>query len=451
LDFFKQMRAEGRNANIVATFVFYFVASLSHGIAGSVSSNLLFLLTGANVYVGWAVGVQGILQMLVALPAGWWADRPNCSRARMLKYGAIIGWLECVVKLVTLVIVVTNDTNNDWAYYAALLVAHALYGIHFGCIDPPMDALFADSMRNGDERTQQESRRALLDNLGSASGPLTSLMLFGIIGNEWSRHAMSLVWLVGVLLSTVAVGCLFVYRDDAVVVVVTTEAVEVEKGENSSSSEPRLFQQIRRLTPYLCIVCDIVWALGTGMSTAFWSLFLANEVGMSPMAVSITLLLSSLVTVAIVQAAPVVAHYGGRVGLTMCLSSMGVATMLIIAVVHEPWLVSLLLIIRNAALYATTPLLRAVLMDSVGVGQRGKWASVSSVTTLGWSGSAVLGGWLCDVYGYGTTFYVTALVQSIALLPLVPLLLLERRCCVGRAAANQPYTKVEVSEPQSIP
>mmetsp|Transcript_6172 Transcript_6172/g.9444 ORF Transcript_6172/g.9444 Transcript_6172/m.9444 type:complete len:109 (+) Transcript_6172:3145-3471(+) len=53
-------------------------------------------------------------------------------------------------------------------------------------------------------------------------------------------------------------------------------------------------------------------------------------------------------------------------------------------------------------------------MDYVPKKTRARWNSVDSITRFGWSGSAVVGGFLVDHYDYSTTFLVTAIMQVVA-------------------------------------
>jgi hypothetical protein len=58
-------------------------------------------------------------------------------------------------------------------------------------------------------------------------------------------------------------------------------------------------------------------------------------------------------------------------------------------------------------------------MDCVPESSRGRWNSWESVTGFTWSGSAALGGLLIDRYSYRVCFVVTALIYSVASLPLL--------------------------------
>jgi predicted MFS family arabinose efflux permease len=64
--------------------------------------------------------------------------------------------------------------------------------------------------------------------------------------------------------------------------------------------------------------------------------------------------------------------------------------------------------------------------DHIDEKSRGKWESFNSITTAGWCGSAMLGGWICDQYGYGTTFYVTVILQFFGTILLIPVLFKEK-------------------------
>eukprot|EP00798_Chlamydomonas_sp_ICE-L_P012199 gene12200-15325_t len=77
-------------------------------------------------------------------------------------------------------------------------------------------------------------------------------------------------------------------------------------------------------------------------------------------------------------------------------------------------------------------------MDWVPKKSRAAWSSVESIAIFGWSGSAAVGGWLIAVYGFQTTFFITATMQlaawsvSTLLIPIVP----SDKKAAARAAAN---------------
>ena len=68
------------------------------------------------------------------------------------------------------------------------------------------------------------------------------------------------------------------------------------------------------------------------------------------------------------------------------------------------------------------PIKKGILMDYVPKKTRARWNSFDSVTRFGWSGSAVLGGYIIDRWGYGYSFLATAICQGISALVLLLLL-----------------------------
>ena len=75
-----------------------------------------------------------------------------------------------------------------------------------------------------------------------------------------------------------------------------------------------------------------------------------------------------------------------------------------------------LLYLLTCEQHASRPLKKAALNDHVPHASRGRWNALDGVTRFGWSGSAVLGGYLVDRGGYALTFVVTAATQLIAAL-----------------------------------
>lgn len=51
--------------------------------------------------------------------------------------------------------------------------------------------------------------------------------------------------------------------------------------------------------------------------------------------------------------------------------------------------------------------------------KRGRWNSLDCITKALWSGSAALGGWIVDRYGYFSNFILTACLQSLTIIPLI--------------------------------
>ena len=65
---------------------------------------------------------------------------------------------------------------------------------------------------------------------------------------------------------------------------------------------------------------------------------------------------------------------------------------------------------------------------------------------FGWSGSAVVGGFLIDSYGFRITFLITAAMQSVSLVFLVALLPVVRSCLSAYKDIN---TQDSILQPQT--
>jgi MFS family permease len=79
-------------------------------------------------------------------------------------------------------------------------------------------------------------------------------------------------------------------------------------------------------------------------------------------------------------------------------------------------------LLRTWLMNCVAGLTKSVLNDYVSKKHRAKWNSLESINIFSWSGSAALGGWLVDTYGYQATFLVTAALQATAAMMLTPLL-----------------------------
>jgi MFS family permease len=181
-----------------------------------------------------------------------------------------------------------------------------------------------------------------------------------------------------------------------------------------------------RHVPYIIFASDFTIAVGAGMTVQFFALFFAHDEGLSPIAVASIWVGCPLLIAATSAAAVPLARRIGRavtavacdaVG-TLCILGLGLGAAL------PPWAVIAVYLVRTAAMNASYPVQRAILMDLVAKKQRGRWNSLENLTAFTWTGSAALGGVLVDRFGYRFTFLITAAIYSLAtciLCMLVPL------------------------------
>merc|ERR1719424_907086 len=84
-------------------------------------------------------------------------------------------------------------------------------------------------------------------------------------------------------------------------------------------------------------------------------------------------------------------------------------------------------LVRTGLMNCTYPLEESILMDFVPSHTRARRKSLDSVSVFGWCGSAALGGYLADRFGYTFTFLVTASIQGTATLLQATLMLVVPR------------------------
>lgn len=170
-----------------------------------------------------------------------------------------------------------------------------------------------------------------------------------------------------------------------------------------------------------------------------------KEVGLDPARTNAVLALTPLITAAAAFACQRCSRVLGRIQTCLMFRSMGVALLLWMglqpAIWKQPW-VPLVFMARTALTNCGYPVRRSILMDFVPKSRcvkcllqkeegcllhgkafhqramwvsltincsRAKWSSMQVLFQFGWSGSAVLGGWLVDRFGFQVAFLVTGM------------------------------------------
>ncbi len=182
--------------------------------------------------------------------------------------------------------------------------------------------------------------------------------------------------------------------------------------------------------PFILATSDIIIGLASGMTIKFFPIFFKDEVALKPLYVN---LLYCCVPVGLSLCSFVcqrVSRVIGRVQAMTLFKAVGISLLYVMASLKDIWTVPHIIIpiylTRTCIMNATYPLQKSIMMDYVPKRSRAKWSSFEAVTSFGWSGSAALGGWLIQHYGFGMNFYITATMQLAAwsvmllLMPLVP-------------------------------
>ncbi|GAB9468095.1 hypothetical protein Gpo141_00005421 [Globisporangium polare] len=183
---------------LLFTLAFWSASSL---ISQQVLAGYVFVLTGSNKPVGIVKGIQGLTQLLCALPAGFAAD--FLRRDRILAVAGVIG--------------VVTALLTGFAFQLGSLpliyVSFALWGVFAAVQSPAMEALFADSVPLG-QRSLPFTIKHVVLNAALVVGPLCAIALFWYYGDTWDLEVLRPVMLVGTFLAALSMAALFQFNDD---------------------------------------------------------------------------------------------------------------------------------------------------------------------------------------------------------------------------------------------
>lgn len=200
------LKGEPVSRNVTLIFVYTWFAFVGRGIWNqNVLATLVFLLrSGDATSVGYITAAMGMCQLLISIPTGILADKYR--RDTLLKGAAVLG-----VAAVSISIMASLGTN-----YVSLVVALCMWGAFFGVVDTALTALLADSV--AEKRSYYFTQRSVIISVANMCGPLVALIMFAVIGDEWTIQGCSIVFLVGNLICLPAVILLCFLSDDATAV-----------------------------------------------------------------------------------------------------------------------------------------------------------------------------------------------------------------------------------------
>mmetsp|Transcript_9203 Transcript_9203/g.14146 ORF Transcript_9203/g.14146 Transcript_9203/m.14146 type:complete len:538 (+) Transcript_9203:169-1782(+) len=415
-----------RSRNIRLTLIYTLLAFAGRSMwSQSVLSTFVFLLRHNNAEaVGFITAAMGISQLIVSFPVGYLADRYR--RDTMLKLASVIGF--CSICLVYVAIL--KDS------YVWLTFALSVWGAFWGTTNTSLGALYADSIPQG-ERSKYFMQRAMLVNTGTMAGPTTALILFALLGDEWTLKECGLVIAVGNTLCFPALVILCLFDDDVAEDGGSSEIVEEsliipnsavidtshsEMEDNVSDGDfGFLFEDWA--IPFFIAAADVISGLGSGMSIRYFPIFFVTNLNLSPVYVQVLYILSSLGGIFFKYVAQRASKPWGRCRVTVFFKWISISLMVTMIVsYHFGWptyFTCTLFVLRTSLMNSTTPLTKSLLMDVVPKENRAKWSAIESVSMFSWSGSAALGGILVGLKGILFNFSITAGIQFIATLPLL--------------------------------
>ena len=126
------------------------------------------------------------------------------------------------------------------------------------------------------------------------------------------------------------------------------------------------------------------------------------------------------------------------------LGSLGLMGMVFVDNIFPPVALAAIYIVRSGFMNCCYPIEESILMDYVPKEARARWKSLESVSMFGWCGSALIGGFLGDSHGYTFTFFITAIVQTVGILIILPLTaVVKQEQAIGEATRKSKDMDIE--------
>ena len=235
------------------------------------------------------------------------------------------------------------------------------------------------------------------------------------------------------------------------------EEVEEQMGSNGTNEgEPTPTTSIaahanhspmKAAIPYVLFASSLVTSLASGLTVKYFPLFF-KELGFGSAAVQGIFLLVPVLISSFSFVAQKMGKRIGRIESTVTLSILGVSLLFFMTFLsrdvgsdfskggtggasvaseaslsssssssmwsNEPLralLIVAVYLVRTGVMNCSYPLLESILMDCVPSDQRSRWKALESIASFGWTGSALVGGFLSDEHSYQFTFSITATMQ----------------------------------------
>jgi len=407
------------------------VSTVAHG---HLFTAFTFELFGDNTSVGLLESAAGVTALVTAIPAGLAVDR--VSRTRLLRLCAVVGLLAAASGAAAVLVgphVVSRSSGAGGSmptriFTELMLGSMVLWGVFFNTSTSASLALFADSVPRGSRRQELFAVKSTVTMLALAVGPLLVLVLTAVQGNDWNLTHMSYALLPGFLLMPVQCWGLTCFEEVGAQPIDELAVGLLAESGSEASSPTDGKQRSKRgaaAVPYLIMAFELLTSIGAGMTVKFFSLWFKNDYKFSPIGLAMLQAASPLAIAVAVQVLHRVARSCPAGPVPAILGFWLTSIVLLLAMVWvKDWRVLVCLhLLRTALANSKEPLARAILADFIPSAKRGRWNAVHSLTGMTWTGSAAVGGVLCDRYGYGNTFVFTAgiyLLASSFWLPIIP-------------------------------
>lgn len=311
----------------------------------NIMSSFIYLLSDRSSYVvGFLTGTTGLVQALMAPVMGFFADK--YPRVAVLRTSGVIGIVGILLTLPSVL----------YGHLVFIFLSMAVWGLFWASVNPTLDAVLADSARQG-QRSRVYSWRYVMLILGTAVGPFVTLLIFSSLGDHWSVPECQAVISAGLCLFLAPVCLLFLFQplhaqdgrsayaalpvtsadDSASSATPSASATDAEQEDNGTALDVSIHgaslvsadgdpeKDVKYLeagasrgvdadaaldaeavrSRYLSFVVpatiafgDIITGLASGMTIKFFPIYFMNDLSMKPVALSLLYTITPLCTAA---------------------------------------------------------------------------------------------------------------------------------------------------------
>lgn len=404
------------------------------------------ILGQPNFVLGLMFTSSGLASTLFVFPSGYFADKYRRDiLVRMSVFFGVIAQLGLILSIfLTQAGPVSLETSpNTDIILIILFIAQIFSGLGWGLSGPAAQALLADSIESGD-RSRVFANMHFVGFIAAALGPFIAAGLTFFLGDKWTIETLGTLIIVG------AIGAIISY---IAIAFVSDDKALISKGEHTPAPETLLSDEGSSVEeapvatlfgksfsydvkiPILIVTSGIVIGFGAGATVAFFPiLFASPEIGygllpfFTYLIFGITNIVSGITGIIAQRVIPMFGRIGSMF-LTQGLAIICLLGLVVNLILFQNESISfevsviflvILFISRNALMNASGPISRSIVMDVVPSNSRAKWNSLETLAWgMFWSGSASIGGFIVDEFGFLYVFLFTATLYSISTLMLL--------------------------------
>jgi len=396
------------NHNVKVFFCVSFFQSLGRGIwMGNVLSSYIFLIAGeSNELLGLTSAITGLAMTCTVLPAGVLADK--ISRTMMLRTASVFGFFGVMSAIFA---------QDLYGIFVALL----FWGLFQGINRPALESIFADSVESGN-RSKIYSWSHLVRNFAMAAGPFVNVFLFLIIGDVWEIEILKIVMIIGLLISLISLGFLFLF-DDKKSLGAESETLDIH-GNNNNNDNAASISLSSKYIMLILMGSNLLIGFGAGMTIKFFPIFFMKIYDLLPISVQLIMGFTSILTGLVSLLTQKYSLKRGRALMIFVVQALATVCLFIISFYPVIWILVPIFLARGSLMNASQPLSRSILMDVVPKRHRGKVNSFEALAWgLFWNMSAAIGGFLIGPgNNFRLCFLITTCVYAIGTLPILLLI-----------------------------